>query len=73
VRFQRGWLGLLERLVVEARDSGELDAATDPGQLAFELNAMLVGANSGYLLTGDAGVLEPARRAIEGCSTAPDR
>ncbi len=64
-RFQRGWIGVLERLVVEARECGQLDPATDPGQLAFELNAMLVGANSGYLLTGDAGVLEPARRAIE--------
>jgi AcrR family transcriptional regulator len=64
-RFQRGWMGLLERLVVEARERGELDAATDPGQLAFELSAMLVGANSGYLLQGDAAVLERARRGVQ--------
>jgi AcrR family transcriptional regulator len=62
--FQRGWMALIERLVNEARDCGDLDAATDAGQLAFELNAMLVGANSAYLLQG-APVLERARRGIE--------
>ncbi len=72
-RFQRGWIGVLERLVVEARECGQLDPATDPGQLAFELNAMLVGANSGYLLHGDAAVLERARRGIERLLGGADR
>jgi AcrR family transcriptional regulator len=63
-RFHQGWMSLLERLVVEARDAGELDPATDAGQLAFELNAMLLGANSGYLLEGDPAVFEIARRGI---------
>jgi hypothetical protein len=35
------------------------------GQLAFEVNAMMIGANSGYLLQGDPAVLDRARRAIE--------
>jgi AcrR family transcriptional regulator len=64
-QFQRGWMALLERLVTEARDGGELDAGVDVGQLAFEVNAMMIGANSGYLLQGDPAVLDRARRAIE--------
>src|SRR3954467_13721257 len=62
--FQRGWLELLERLIEEAREEGQLAPATDPAQLAFELHAMLLAANSGYLLQGDAAVLERARRGI---------
>jgi hypothetical protein len=56
---------LLERLVVEARDRGELDPATDSAQLAFELHAMLVAANSGYLLQGNPAVLDRGRRGVE--------
>jgi AcrR family transcriptional regulator len=64
-QFQRGWMDLIERSVTEARDLGELDPDTDPKQLAFELNAMLVGANSSYLLQNDPAVLQRARRGIE--------
>lgn len=65
-QFQRGWIDLIERTVTEARDLGEIDAATDPDQLAFELNAMLVGANSSYLLQqGNPTVLDRARRGID--------
>jgi AcrR family transcriptional regulator len=64
-RFQRGWMGMLARLITEARDAGELDTGVDVGQLAFEVNAMMVGANSGYLLQGDPAVLDRARRGIE--------
>jgi AcrR family transcriptional regulator len=64
VSFYRGWTGLLERLVEEARDRGELDEATDAAQLVFELNAMLVAANSAYLLHRDAAALDRARRGI---------
>jgi len=33
------WMGLIERLATEAVQAGELDPATDPGQLAFEIDA----------------------------------
>jgi AcrR family transcriptional regulator len=59
-----GWGQLIAGLVVEARDLGELDADVDPGQLAFEISSMLIGANSSYLLDGDA-VLDRARRGVE--------
>ena len=59
-------MALIERPVTEARALDELDPATEPEQLAFELNAMLVGANSSYLLQqGNPAVLERARRAIQ--------
>jgi hypothetical protein len=61
---QREWLVLLERLAREAEELGELDPGTDPAQLAFELQALLVAANTSFILQGDAGVFEQARAAI---------
>ena len=61
---QRQWLDLLERLASEAQELGEVPADVDPPQLAFELEALLVAANSMFMLFGDAGVFERARIAI---------
>jgi AcrR family transcriptional regulator len=61
---QRDWLTLLERLAREAEQLGELDSGADPAQLAFELNALLVAANTGYILQSDPAVLGRARDAI---------
>jgi AcrR family transcriptional regulator len=52
------WLGELER---QARIAG----AADPGRLAFELYAIVMGANSRYRLSGDPLVLGHARAAID--------
>jgi AcrR family transcriptional regulator len=61
---QRDWLTLLERLAREAEQLGQLDSGADPAQLAFELNALLVAANTGYILQSDPGGLGRARDAI---------
>lgn len=61
---QREWLALLERLAREAEELGELDRGADPAQLAFELQALLVAANTSFILQGDAGAFERARGAI---------
>ena len=61
---QREWLALLERLAREAQELGELEPGADPTQLAFELNAVLVAANTSFILQGDAGVFMRARLAI---------
>jgi AcrR family transcriptional regulator len=61
---QRDWQTLLERLAREAGELGQLVPDTDPAQLAFELQALLVAANMGFILHGDAGAFERARRAI---------
>ena len=52
------WLGVLER---QARLAG-LD---DPDRVAFELYALVMGANSRFRLTGDRRVFKQARDAIE--------
>ncbi len=51
------WLGELER---QARIAG----AAEPGRLAFELYAVVMGANSRYRLSGDRKVFEYARDAL---------
>jgi AcrR family transcriptional regulator len=61
---QREWLNLLERLAREAQERGELPAGEGASQLAFELNAMLVAANTAFLLQGERAALDRARRAI---------
>ena len=68
--IMKEWLAVLGRSVAEAQREGQLDPAADPAQLAFELNALEMGANWAYQLHGDrrafgrarAGVLERLRR-----------
>jgi len=62
---QRQWLDLLERLAGEAQALGELPAELDPAQLAFELEALLVAANSLFLLFDDQAVFERAWSGIK--------
>jgi len=52
------WLGELSR-------QAEIAGAEDPGRLAFDLYALVMGANSRYRLSGDRRVFGYARRSIE--------
>jgi AcrR family transcriptional regulator len=61
---QRQWLTLLERLAREAIELGELNPETDPAQLAFELKALLVAANTSFILLDDSTAFTRARQAI---------
>ncbi len=58
------WLALLERLACEAAELGALELTADPAQLAFELQAILVAANTSFILQGDTGAFERARIGI---------
>jgi AcrR family transcriptional regulator len=58
------WLALLERLAREAAELGQLDSTADPAQLAFELQALLVGANTSFILQGDLGAFDRVLIAI---------
>ncbi len=58
------WLELLERLAREAAERGQLDSTADPAQLAFELQALLVAANTSYILQGDPTIFDRALIAI---------
>ncbi len=52
------WLGELER-------QAGIAGSSDPGRFAFELYAVVMGANSRYRLSGDRAVFGYARDAIE--------
>jgi len=53
-----GWLAELER---QARLAG----AAEPGRLAFELYAVVMGANSRYRLSGERKVFDYARAVVD--------
>lgn len=61
---QQGWLGLLEDLAESARRLGELDPATDAGQLAFELTAVMDLANYLSMLHRDPSIVRRGRTAV---------
>jgi len=54
---------LVDQLRV-AQEAGQLGPGADPDQLAFEVDSIMLGAHSGFLLFGDPAYLERARRAI---------
>jgi AcrR family transcriptional regulator len=60
---QREWLTLLERLAREAVELGQLNPDADPAQLAFELKAILVAANTSFILLDDPTAFGRARHA----------
>ncbi|MGA7671522.1 MAG: TetR/AcrR family transcriptional regulator [Nitrolancea sp.] len=61
---QGSWLGFLERMAEREKRQGHLSADVDTAQLAFELHAMLVAANTSMLLHGDTVGIDRARSAI---------
>ena len=65
VRFLGDWLAQLETAVRDAQAEGALDAAEDPGQLGFEIEAALLLANAQFVVVRSPEPIERARRAIE--------
>lgn len=61
---QRGFLDVLEGLIETAKQRGELDAATNSAQMAFELYAFLELANFLSTLYRDQSLLDRARDAV---------
>ena len=59
-----GGVQWLAGLVREAQARGEIDPGADADQLAFEIDALLHGANAGFTLFRSDEPLERARRAI---------
>jgi AcrR family transcriptional regulator len=58
------WSYSLERAVREAQQAGEIKPDVDPEQLAWELDSLLGGANSGFKSGEGLRALERGRRAI---------
>ena len=71
---QRDWIKLLTDTADEAVRKGELGAETDVAILVFELNALVIAANTAFLLHGDPAVISSARATVErvlAAATAP--
>src|SRR5689334_2041783 len=47
-----------------AREQGELPAREDPDRIAFELHAILLGADTGFVLHDDPASLDLARQVV---------
>lgn len=62
--IMKEWLATLRSSIAEAREAGQLDADADPAQLAFELNALEMGANWAFQLYGDRQAFSRAREAM---------
>jgi AcrR family transcriptional regulator len=62
--IMREWLVTLQRSVTEARAAGQLGPEADPAQLAFELNALEMGANWAFQLHGDRQAFARASEAM---------
>jgi len=62
--IMKEWLATLRRAVMEAQTAGELAKEVDPTQMAFEFNALELGANWAFQLYGDSRAFARAREAI---------
>jgi AcrR family transcriptional regulator len=62
--IMKEWLATLRRAVVGAQGEGHLKKDLDAIQLAFEFNALGLGANWAFQLHGDAQAFARARAAI---------
>jgi AcrR family transcriptional regulator len=61
---QKDWVGVLTDAANEAVAAGELGGDTDVATLVFELNALVIAANTAFILHDDPAVLTQARTAI---------
>jgi AcrR family transcriptional regulator len=59
-----GFTALLRSFAATALEQHQLAVGEDPGRLAFELHAILLGADTKFVLHDDPAVLELARQAI---------
>jgi AcrR family transcriptional regulator len=63
-KIMKEWLNILSRAVVEAQEAGHLERDVAPTQLAFEFNALELGANWAFQLYDDKQSFARARAAI---------
>jgi len=62
--IMKEWLAMLGRAVVEAQGAGQMKTDVNPTQLAFEFNALELGANWAFQLYDDRQAFARAREAI---------
>ncbi len=64
VGLMKKWLGNLEQAAQDAQAAGEIAREADVRQLAFEIQALAMGANWSSRLFRDPGIFRSVRRAI---------
>lgn len=73
--YQHEWIDLLTQAAEQARSRRELGPDSDVGLLVFELNAVVVAANTAFILHDDPTVIDRARavvsRVISGYQAPP--
>ncbi|MGH3497088.1 MAG: TetR/AcrR family transcriptional regulator [Nocardioidaceae bacterium] len=62
--IQSDFTGLLRSFAATALEQDELPAGEDPDQLAFELHAVLLGADTKFVLQDDPAVMALARSVV---------
>jgi hypothetical protein len=62
--IQSGFTALLRSFAATAVEQHELPAGEDPDRLAFELHAVLLGADTKLILNDDPAVLDLARQVV---------
>ena len=62
--IQSGFTALLRTFAATALEQHELPAREDPDRLAFELHAILLGADTKFILNDDPAALDLARQVI---------
>jgi len=62
---QWDWIGLLSAAAEQAVTKQQLNPNTDVAGLVFELNALVISANTGFILHDDPVIISRARAAVE--------
>jgi AcrR family transcriptional regulator len=62
--FVAEWMGQLADVVRTAQRRGELDESIEPEQLAFEIDSLLLGANTAFVLFDDDAALARGLAAV---------
>ena len=65
MQVQATWVEQFTSALRQGREAGEIPRASDLGQLAFEITAMMSRANFAWILTEDKRVLDQARVGVE--------
>lgn len=63
--IQRDWMGVLTEAGEEAMRLGQLSDDVDVAVLVFELNALLLAANTAFILHDDSVLIARARTAVD--------
>jgi AcrR family transcriptional regulator len=62
--FQGGFTAMIRQFVVTALDQHQLPDDEDPDALTFELNGIILAANTSFVLRQDPGMLDMARNIV---------